>query len=365
MHIAFLIRSLSPGGAERATTSLANEMHRYGHTVTILCMTGSKSFYDVEDGIIIRYLNMKSAEAESGVKRLLDLWNRSRIIRRIVCQIRPDVLVGMSWMMSVYAALCQGAAATVTVGTERSNPFVLNECFINSMLRRFAAERCSGFVCQTEKARSFFPKRTQKKIRIIQNGVFNPEVYFTSVPNSRDLTVTALGRLDHNKGFDVLLDAFAQVHRSHPQYELLIYGDGELRQALQQQADALQLHDSVRFCGADPMAIHKVAASSVFVLSSRSEGMPNALIEAMAAGVPCVSTRCEMGPEELIEDGVNGLLVPVDDAGAMSAAICRILENSQLSDSLSSASLMIRNTHDPAAIAGEWINYFASLLPSC
>ena len=364
MHIAFLIRSLSPGGAERATTSLANEMVRLGNTVTILCMTGSECFYDVEDKVTIRYLNMKSAEAESGVRRLLDLWNRSREICKVVCQIRPDVLVGMSWMMSVYAALCQGAASTVTVGTERSNPFVLNDSFINSLLRKFAAARCSGFVCQTEKARSFFPKRTQKKIRIIQNGVFNPEVYYTSVPNIRAKTITALGRLDRNKGFDVLLNAFAQVHRSHPQYELLIFGDGALRQALQDQAETLQLHDSVRFCGADPMAIHTIAASSVFVLSSRSEGMPNALIEAMAAGVPCVSTRCEMGPEELIEDGVNGLLVPVDDAGAMSAAICRILDDSRLSDSLSSAALLIRKTHDPASKAGEWINYFASLLPS-
>ena len=362
MHIAFLIRSLSPGGAERAATSLANEMVRIGHTVTILCMTGGETFYETDESVMIRYLNMDSIENESGVRRINALLRRSRELHKITAELQPDILVGMSWMMSVYAALCTRGTGAVSVGTERSNPFILNDNRINTALRKFAARRCVGFICQSEKARSFFPKRIQKKIRIIQNGIFNPEVFNTSVPNIREKTITALGRLDQNKGYDVLLDAFASVHQKHPQYALCIYGEGELRQALQDRADALRLSQAVHFCGVDPMAIHKVAASSVFVLSSRSEGMPNALIEAMAAGVPCVSTCCEIGPRELIEDGVNGLLVPVDDVEALSRAVCRIIEDTALSESLSQAALELRQTLDPAVKAAEWIDYFATLL---
>lgn len=362
MHIAFLIRSLSPGGAERAAVSLANEMARKGHKTTILCMTGTECFYDADPNVIIRYLNLKSIECESGLTRLTSLFCRSREIRDVVREIHPDVLVGMSWMMSVYAALCTQGTSVVSIGTERSNPFILNDSRVNSALRKFASVHCDGFVCQTDKARSFFPKRVQKKIRIIQNGVFNPDVYNTSVPNERDKTITALGRLDHNKGYDLLLDAFRIVLASHPAYRLRIFGDGELHEELQARADSLGIADNVDFCGTDAHALFPIAASSVFVLSSRSEGMPNALIEAMAAGVPCVSTRCEMGPEELIEDGVNGLLVPMEDAHALASAIGRILDDPILSHSLSDAALRLRETHDPTATAERWLAYFGEFL---
>ena len=362
MHIAFLIRSLATGGAERAATALASEMARTGNCVSILCLTGTDSFYPMESSVNVRYLNMDWIEQESGVKRIAALLRRARRVRKAVRETKPDILVGMSWMMSVYAVFCTAGSATVSIGTERSNPFVLNDSRTNAMLRRFAARRCDGFICQTARAKSYFPKSAQKKIAVIPNAIFNPEIKNLSVPKDREKQITALGRLDWNKGFDVLLRAFALVHAELPRYTLCIFGDGELRNDLQALAETLQVADSVRFPGTDPQAVRTIAASSVFVLSSRSEGMPNALMEAMAAGVPCVSTRCDMGPEELITDGVNGLLVPTDDPHAMAQAILRILKNPALGAALSCGARSLRDTHALEQITKQWLAYFNTLL---
>ena len=361
MKIALLIRTPDAGGAERAATSLANEFSRAGHTVTLLCLTGSDSFYPTDPDVIVRYLNK---DAKGGGKRANPavLLGRAKALRRFLNVQKPDVLVCMSWSTTLYGIVCTKGIPTLCIGTERSNPYVLNANRLTTFLRRFSAVKCDGFVCQTARACEFYPQAAREKIAVIPNGVFNPIVFDTSVPNDREKTVTACGRLDRNKGFDVLLDAFAKAQHELPDYSLHIFGEGEKRAELTAQAQRLQIASCVELCGEDPEAIRRIARSSVFVLSSRSEGMPNALIEAMAAGVPCVATRCEMGPEELIEDGVNGLLVPVDDAKAMANAICRILLDSELSAKLSENALLLRQTHDPSAIAALWVQYFESCL---
>lgn len=361
MKIDILIRTLDAGGAERAATSLANEFSRAGHAVVLLCLAGSDPFYPTDPEVIVRYLN---PDKKAGSRRATpsELLRRRKALRRYLRQDEPDVLVCMSWSTTLYGIVCTKGVRTLCVGTERANPFVLGANRLTTFLRRSSAKKSDGFVCQTERARAFYPAAVRPKIAVIPNGIFNPLVYDTSVPNERDKVITACGRLDRNKGFDVLLDAFAAVCAACPGYTLRIFGEGEKRAELREQAQRLQISACVDLPGADPNAIAQIARSSVFVLSSRSEGMPNALIEAMAAGVPCVSTRCDMGPEELIGDGVNGLLVPVDDADAMAQAILRILRDPSLSAALSANALRLRQTHDPSAIAALWAQYFQSLL---
>ena len=363
MKVAILIRTLDAGGAERAASALANAFSRAGHAVTILCLTGSGSFYTIDNDVRVRYLSKNEADKNRRANPTV-LLARARALRQYVRTEKPDVLVCMSWYTSLYGIVCTTGVSTLCIGSERANPYVQDANRITTFLRRFTAARCDGFVCQTVRARSFYSRAAQKKIAVIPNAVFNPLVYETSVPNIRDKVIAGCGRLDHNKGFDVLLDAFAIVHAAYPQYALRIFGEGESRGELTAQAQRLHLSSCVDLPGSDPRAILSVAHASVFVLSSRSEGMPNALIEAMAAGVPCVATRCDMGPEELIEDGVNGLLVPVDDPQATAQAILRILADAELSDSLSRNALQMRTTNDLSAIAARWIDYFTLLLRS-
>ena len=356
MHIAFLVRTMECGGAERAAAALADQMASAGHTATLFVLLGHDAFYTVREDVRIIYLQPHDTAKRFGTVQ------RIRTLRGFLKKTQPDVLVGMSPFMSAYAVTAVCGLRTVAVGTERANPFILYADRKTTFLRKLVSLLCKGFICQTEKALSFFPSAVRRKAAVIPNAVFNARVYNTSVPNKRSMTITALGRLDHNKGFDTLLNAFARIRVQRPDCALTIYGEGPEREALQSLAGQLEIGQYVSLPGNRTDAIDGIAASAAFVLSSRSEGMPNALLEAMAVGTPCVSTRCDIGPEELIADGVNGLLVPVDDASAMAEAVLRILRDDGLSRRLSENALRIRQTHDVASVTEQWVQYFASLL---
>ena len=358
MRIAFLIRAMDAGGAERAVSSLTGQMASRGHDVTLFVLLGRSSFYPLQEGVRVVYLQPEEAETAKKYGTV----QRVRVLRRSLRKTPPDVLVGMSPFMSAYAAVCCAGLRTVSIGTERANPFVLYASRKMTLFRKAVSLLCNGFVCQTARALNFFPPSVRRRAAVIPNGIFNPLVFDTSVPKERTKEITALGRLDRNKGFDVLLAAFAAVHRAAPDYTLTIYVEGEERDALQSLSSKLGIAPFVSLPGSRQDAIAPISRSSVFVLSSRSEGMPNALIEAMAAGVPSVATRCDMGPDELIRNGENGLLVPVEDADAMSDAILRILHNRALSDSLSAEALRIRETHNIDAVVDRWIAYFEQRL---
>lgn len=360
MRIAFLIRSLGSGGAERAAVSLAGCMARKGHDVLLCVLTNEKAFYTVDPAVTTVCIDTQSDGR--GTIAPTDFLRRVAALRRMLRLQKPQILVGMSHTMSVYAVVAARALPVRTVGTERANPFVYSATPLHTALRKWAAVRCDGFVCQTQKALSFFPPSVRKKAKIIPNGLFNPLIENISVPNEREKTITAMGRLDRNKGFDLLLHAFRTIHDRAPEYTLTIFGEGELRNELTALAAKLDVASAVSLPGNDPNALYTIAKSSAFVLSSRSEGMPNALMEAMAVGVPCVATRCDMGPEELIEDGVNGLLVPVEDPDAISQAVLKIIRYRNISESLSACSLRIRNTHSLDFVAGCWLDYFGTLL---
>lgn len=362
MRIAFLILNLGSGGAERTTTTLSSCMAQEGHDVTIFSMTGNQSFYPVDEKVNLRFLQMPELPNGNKISRVTAIVKRAKKLRKIIKKENPDVLIGMSHIMSAYAAFCTAGTGIRSVGTERANPFVLQASTGITILRKVASVLCTGFVAQTKKALSFFPKSVQKKAVVIPNAVFNPLAVNAEVPAERNNEITAVGRLDYNKGFDVLIDAFHIVHKSHPEMKLIIHGEGPDRDKLENKIRKMGLTDFISLPGASPEAILNVSKSSVFVLSSRSEGMPNALIEAMAVGTPCVSTDCDMGPAELINNGINGILVPKDNPEQMADAILRLLNSKELSAGISQNALHIRQTNSVNTIAERWITYFGTLL---
>jgi glycosyltransferase involved in cell wall biosynthesis len=166
--------------------------------------------------------------------------------------------------------------------------------------------------------------------------------------------ILAVGRLSEEKGFDCLMRAFSLVRAEHPGLNLVILGEGRDRAKLESLRAELELNDCVLMPG------HRAAAAwlqkaSVFVLASRYEGFPNALAEAMAAGLPIVATRCRSGPEEMLEDGRDGFLVAVDDEQAMSERIKRLLGSQELRCAMGERARQVANTRfTPELIWAEW-----------
>lgn len=357
MKIGFLIKNLSSGGAERATVSLANYFANHSQEVEIITFGGSDSFYPLDEKIKVRSANFDEIDRSSFFSKINGFIKRIISVRRIVKMSGLDVLIGMSFAMTWYTVLATVFTGTKSVGTERSNPYIYKATKLNTFLRKLFYNFTDGYVFQTRRAAEFFGEKKADRDVIIPNAIFNETVYTLSPPAERKKIICATGRLIKLKRFDLLIDAFANIADKIPDYMLFIFGEGEEKDNLQEQINRLSLSRRVFLAGTDPQAVRFVNHASVFVLSSDFEGMPNALLEALAMGVPCVSTRCEMGPDELIEGGVNGILTEVGNKKQLADAILRIIKNPDLANTFSENGRKLLKTHSIDNISRQWLDY--------
>ncbi len=361
MRIGFLISNLSAGGAERATSSLANYFSQHGHEVEIITFKDSDSFYTLEDKVTHLRLGFDEIALSLSLKRIFGALKRMFKIRSFIKKRKLDVLIGMSFSMTWYTVFATKFTKTKSVGTERNNPYKYKATKINSFLRKFFYKFCDGYVFQTKKSSLFFTVKLKKRDIIIPNAIFNETVYKLTVPEKREKLICAVGRLNEQKRFDILIDAFASIAEKIPEHRMIIFGEGDLRKELEERVASYSLEERIFLPGTDPEAVKIVNRADVFVLSSDLEGMPNVLMEAMAMGVPCVSTRCDMGPEELIENEKNGLLVDVGSTQQIAQAMFGIIKNPDLSEKLSSNARGLIRTHSIDAISEKWLDFLKSI----
>ena len=177
----------------------------------------------------------------------------------------------------------------------------------------------------------------------------------------RGRTLVAAGRLERQKGFDLLIEAFGPVHERHPDWRLDIFGDGKLRAKLTALIAERGLEQVVRLRGLTRNLDAELATASVFVLSSRKEGLPMVLLEAMHAGLPVVSFDCPTGPADVVDDGINGLLVPAEDVAGLAAGMSRLIENGQERESMGRAAHLTGARYEMHVIAAQWEGLFAEL----
>ncbi|AGL17835.1 group 1 glycosyl transferase protein [Actinoplanes sp. N902-109] len=183
-----------------------------------------------------------------------------------------------------------------------------------------------------------------------------------AVPDQeRAPVVLAAGRLNRQKGFDLLIEAFATVHERHPEWQLHIFGWGKAREKLAAQIEASGLGGTVRLRGLTRDLDAEFAKVSVFALSSRKEGLPMVLLEAMGAGLPVVSFDCPTGPAEVVEDGVNGLLVPAEDVAGLAAGLCRLIEHPDEREKFGTAARGTSAQFAIPAVAARWEALFTEL----
>ena len=357
MKIGFLIQRMTAGGAERATAGITSEMVKRGESVEIAAFDSDECYYPIDGRVDIFNMELEDITKLSSLKRLFAIIKRTFLIRKKIKSRHYDVLVCMSTNMNLYGLLSTCFTKTKVVGTERNNPYIYKADKINAVLKKLCARFLDGFIFQTEAASEYYAESVRQKGTVIQNAVFNPLVKEIEPPEQRQKIIYGVGRLSAQKRFEDLIDAYALVEKKHPDYRLVIFGEGEDREKLEKKIKSLSLTEKALLPGTDKNALKYVANGSVFVLSSGYEGMPNALMEAMAVGTPCVSTRCKMGPEELIDDGVNGLLVPVGDTEKMKDAIEMLIENPRLSKSVSANGRNLLKTNDVSAICTKWLEY--------
>lgn len=360
MKIVILMGSLTMGGAERVATTLASYLSKHNIETYLVSFDDKMSSYVIEDSI--HFINNKDVEKKGklkGIKQRINfLWKK-------LDEIQPDLIFTMFYIVNIYALLYKlfRHKKVKVVSSERCNPKSKDRKGIKEVLNKLSSKKCDGFIFQTEKAKKCYPKKIQEKSIVIHNAVSNPllkEVDISTIRTKK--IISTMGRLEEQKAHDIMIKAFEPLAKKYPEYKLIIYGEGSKRKELERLIQELNLQDNIILPGNDEKAILEVAQSQIFVLTSRYEGMPNALIEAMALGIPSISTNCDMGPAELIQNGKNGYLVAVDDIEDITKKIEMLIKDEQLRNSISENSKKINETHSVENIYHQYLMYFKKVI---
>ncbi|HEY9721627.1 MAG TPA: glycosyltransferase family 4 protein, partial [Oscillatoriaceae cyanobacterium] len=319
MNITCVISSLGSGGAERVISRLANAWVAEGHRVEMLTLEASEPFYALDPRITLRQLGVAGnsrSVPEAIASNLRRLW----ALRVAIRAHRPDVIVSFTDATNVRVLMAAVGLRIPTIVSERTDPAHSRMGRVWEFLRERFYPRADLLVMQTQRAAAFFP-RLQQKIRIIPNPVPAPTSVAEAKPAGTRKQLVTLGRLHREKGFDLLMTAFREVAGRHPDWDITIWGEGPARAELERLRNELGLTERVHLPGTTTEAHAKLAAADLYVLSSRFEGFPNGLCEAMATGVPVVSFDCANGPAEIITPELDGVLVPAEDTRALAEAL--------------------------------------------
>jgi len=333
------LSSLAAGGTERVLATLAGALQERGHQALVITDSPSSAdHYPLEPGIRRIALDLPS---DSGL-----LWSRAwRNVLRVmrlrseICTLRPAVIIAFGDTANVRAVLAGFGTGIPVVVSERTDPRENPQPWPLTVLRCLLYPRAKAVVVQTRSvaawAGAFVPSGrvhvVPNPVRKLEAGSPRPDAL-----GSRN-TVVAVGRLGREKGFDLLLEAFARSKLAAAEWQLVILGDGPERPSLQRRIDELGLQGAVLMPGVVKHPEQWLQHAQLFVLSSRFEGFPNALLEAMQCGLPVAAFDCPSGPGEIVRHEHTGLLVPAGDVEALAAAISRLAGDADLRQRLGSA----------------------------
>jgi glycosyltransferase involved in cell wall biosynthesis len=354
MNVIFVISSLAAGGAQKVLSFLANHWAQRGWHVTILAFSGTSDvpFFPLDPSV--RYVPLGLVGESSNIVE--GAWNNVRRILRLRDAIRhhaPKVVIAFMDQENMLTTLAvQGLAVPVIVSV-RIDPMLSPMGALWGLLRDQVYPLTDHVVVPTSRIGEAFSSRIQRKVTVIPNPVFPPDVIY---PRQASITRTiiAVGRLTRQKGFDVLMHAFARLTDRYPDWRLNILGDGPLRAELERLRVELNLTELVKLQGESKNIHNHLAQADLFVLSSRYEGFPNALCEAMASGLAVVATDCRTGPREIIEDRVNGLLATPDDIASLAECMDRLMSDDVERKRLGASAKSISERFHPLKIAEMW-----------
>lgn len=356
--IAFHLNCLEQGGAERVVSNLSNRFAAGGYEVIIATEWQGEDEFQVSDKV--RRVHVGLREEDEKKNRLTKFFLRIKYLHRFLKEEKPDILIPFA-RKALYRGLTAAYFIKMPVIISiRTDPAGHYDRPFDKVQIPFLFPRADGCVFQTEGAREFFAPRLQKNSRIILNPL-NPKYIGVPEPETRSKTVVQSGRLVDFKNQAMLIRAFHEVHKKHPEYDLKIYGrdtgDGT-KELLERTIAELDAEEYVHLMGASDSLEKDLADAALFAFSSDWEGLPNALMEAMALGLPIVATDCPCGgPRTIMTNEVDGLLIPIKNQKAMENGINRLIEDEELAKRLGREARKIAERANDEAIYGQWRNY--------
>ncbi|MCM1325845.1 MAG: glycosyltransferase family 4 protein [Bacteroidales bacterium] len=359
MKIAFLTGDLSDGGAQRVLSVIANGLAQKGNDVLVIVFAQAEKEYSLCEKIerITLYPSYEEYASVSLLKRL-------SIMRKVLKRFEPDAAVG--FMEAGYALFISSIGLPFKkIGSLRISPYYQEaNKSLRGRLERYWFRKASAVVLQTESQKEYAVCHKWANPTVIPNPI-NSSVFDIGEHSYRDSCskLIMVGRLHEQKNYPLALHAVQRAVEVIPHLRLEIYGDGEERNELVELTVKLGLQNNVSFMGWHSDIVARYKESDLFLMTSHFEGLPNALMEAMGCGLPCISTDCPTGPADLIKNGVTGMLVPITDVDALTNAIIKIcnMSGKERGDMGRRAKEYIRQNYNVECITEKWEALFCQL----
>lgn len=360
MNIIFFITSLGGGGAERVVCNLANYLAERHHSIRITVLRGNDKTYHLNKSVVVDYLQPNYyVRGKSLFYRLEEVRAAIHFFRHLH---NDALLVSLLELPVAYSLIFRALYHQKLIICERNNPEFYSKDY--QRIFKLLGHKADGCVCQTSTIMQWYQTSLKSKTQtiVIPNSI-NSEILKANVSNRLDKVIMTMGRLEPQKNQKMLISAFVKIAQSYPNYKLVIYGKGPLEQELKGLVSSLSIEDNVEFKGFTNNVVDAYQHASIFALTSNHEGMPNVLAEAMAMGLTCISTDCGGGgAKELIQDGVNGILISRDDESALIKSLKQVIEDNEFALNLAGEATRIRTTLAPEAIHFKWEMFFKGVI---
>lgn len=346
--IAIFTVSTNGGGAERVSTILANSLSE-NHSV-FFCALNDNGFYQLKTEVSIRIFSEKTKLGQF------------RSIAKFLREYSIGLVIALGYPVAIKLAFVKTFfyRGFRLISSERNDPSRNIKSIFKKGLRKWAYNKSYRIVFQTEEARDFFSRKIRKKGVVIPNPFLNNAGRFNNSGLGKN-KIIAVGRINPQKNFSMLVTAFSFFYKKHPDYSLDIFGDGSIEEKIKinNLISSFGLDNVIHLKGFSNNIFQEYSNYSIYVSSSDYEGISNSIIEAMANGLACVCTDCPCGgTRTLIENGTNGLLVPVNDSVSMFEALEKLASDNDLRIKLSENAKRIVTKLNPLNIARQWMELF-------
>lgn len=336
---------------------MANYWAKAAHQITLLTFDDKNTpHYHVPESIHWHALNIAS-QSNSWIDGLRNNLKRIQVLRKVILQSEPDCVISYMSSTNILVLLATRFLSCKVLISERNYPKYYKENRKTWFwLRKTLYPLADHLVVQTDRIKEYF-RSYNRSVQVIPNPVkVAPESLYNKpevlLPACNKLV--AMGSLTTQKGFDLLIDVFANLYRNHSNWNLIILGEGVLDNELKSRASRLDIEHAVIFAGRVENPFSIMSRCDLFVLSSRYEGFPNALLEAMACGLPVVSFDCPTGPNQIIQHGINGLLVPSEDKDRLKEALHSLMVEKEMRERMGKKASSVSKQYAPDKIMALW-----------
>lgn len=340
---------LSNGGSERVMTILANQFakNKEYDVHMILLRESNDNVYEVNNRVKLHQFSYNTNN------KIIKAIRRYKMLKNFLKNEKPDIVISFMIDINILTLLSGRSMRNKIIVSERADPQSKERNIIHRHLEKKLYPKCKKVVLQTNDVKKYYTKNK------VYNTVVIPNPISGEIPKpnygKRNQTIVSAGRMTSQKNFKLLIDGFSRIAERYSNYNLVIYGQGPLLNRLKEQASEYGLDKRIIFPGFVRDVDNKINEASIYVSTSNYEGISNSMMEALAMGVPTICTDCPVGGAAMmIENNVNGILIPMNDVDALYNAMTKILDNKDFSDKISKEAIKIKDKYSVEKIVKEW-----------